>query len=252
MYGYIYKTTNCINGKIYIGQKKSNVFLNNKYLGSGVKLKSAIKHYGKQNFNVELLEECCSKKQLDEREIYYIDKYNCRVPEIGYNITVGGDGTTGTHIWNKGLTKKDDPRLAQSEETKLKRANSLHIAHQEGRFDYKNIFTEDVRKRMSESAKKRPHPPTTSGTTCFTNGEINKMLKPEQFDYYISLGYWKGKTFRNKKEPWNKGKTGVQQSTKKNMICINNGLRNKYILPELYETYHSQGWERGMRPRNIK
>ena len=59
-------------------------------------------------------------------------------------------------------------------------------------------------------------------------------------------------TFRNKKEPWNKGKKGVQLSMNKNKICINNGLKNMYILPELYEEYHSQGWGRGMRPRNIK
>ena len=38
MYGYIYKTTNLVNGKIYIGQKKSDVFLGDKYLGSGKKL----------------------------------------------------------------------------------------------------------------------------------------------------------------------------------------------------------------------
>lgn len=38
MYGYIYKTTNLINGKIYIGQKKSEKFLGINYLGSGKRL----------------------------------------------------------------------------------------------------------------------------------------------------------------------------------------------------------------------
>ena len=54
MYGYIYKTTNLLNSKIYVGQKKSNIFLEEKYLGSGVRLNSAIKSYGKENFTVEL------------------------------------------------------------------------------------------------------------------------------------------------------------------------------------------------------
>ena len=252
MYGYIYKTTNLINGKIYIGQKKSTIFLDSDYLGSGVRLKSAIKHYGKENFKVELLEECYSREQLNDREIYYIGKYNSQDLTIGYNLTKGGDGVGGLPAWNKGLTKDKDSRLIQSEDEKLKRANSLHIAHQEGKFDYKNMFTEEVRKKMSDKAKARPHPPTTSNTKCFTNGVDNKMLYPEQFDEYIQKGYWQGKTFRNKKEPWNKGKKCVQISANKNKICINNGLKNKYILPELYEEYHAQGWEKGMRPRNIK
>ena len=47
MYGYVYKTINTITNKIYIGQKKSQIFLEEKYLGSGVRLKSSIKHHGK-------------------------------------------------------------------------------------------------------------------------------------------------------------------------------------------------------------
>lgn len=70
MYGYIYKTTNLINNKIYIGQKKSNEFLNEKYLGSGKILRQAIDKEGKQNFKVELLEECESAQELNEREIF--------------------------------------------------------------------------------------------------------------------------------------------------------------------------------------
>ena len=66
MYGYIYKTTNNINGKIYIGQHKSNIFDSN-YKGSGVRLADAIKKYGKDNFSVELLVECQSKQEMDEQ-----------------------------------------------------------------------------------------------------------------------------------------------------------------------------------------
>lgn len=56
MYGYIYKTTNTINGKIYIGQKKSSEFLGVQYLGSGKILKSAINKYGVEAFIVEVIE----------------------------------------------------------------------------------------------------------------------------------------------------------------------------------------------------
>lgn len=57
MYGYIYKTTNLINGKIYIGQMHITIFLGNKYLGSGKILKQAINKDGYNNFVVDLLEE---------------------------------------------------------------------------------------------------------------------------------------------------------------------------------------------------
>ena len=74
MFGYIYKTTNCINNKIYVGQKKSDIFLAEKYLGSGVRLKSAIKHYGCENFIVELIDVAENKEELDSKEKYWISK----------------------------------------------------------------------------------------------------------------------------------------------------------------------------------
>ena len=92
MYGYIYKTINCTNNKIYIGQKKSSRFLAEKYLGSGIRLKSAIQHYGAENFKVELIDIAETKTELDDKEIYWISKLNSQCPDIGYNISNGGDG----------------------------------------------------------------------------------------------------------------------------------------------------------------
>lgn len=91
MYGYIYKTTNLINEQIYIGQKKSSIFLENKYLGSGKYLKCALNKYGKENFKVELLEWCSDKVILNEREIYWINYYKSNNYKM-YNISKGGDG----------------------------------------------------------------------------------------------------------------------------------------------------------------
>lgn len=85
----IYKTTNLINGKIYIGKNKGN---NNWYLGSGKLLLYAIKKYGKENFKKEILEECYSLEHMKEREVFWINKLNSRNRNIGYNIQIGGDG----------------------------------------------------------------------------------------------------------------------------------------------------------------
>ncbi len=86
MNGIIYKTTNLINGKIYIGQHSTN---DKNYLGSGVRLFSAIKKYGKQNFIRETLKECKTQKELDAFEQVYIKRYNSINEEFGYNILTG-------------------------------------------------------------------------------------------------------------------------------------------------------------------
>ena len=98
MYGYIYKTINLINNKIYIGQHKSSNF-DMSYLGSGILIQKAIKLFGKENFKVILIEECNSKESLDEREVYYIDLFNSTDLNIGYNISNGGQKRffTGMH-----------------------------------------------------------------------------------------------------------------------------------------------------------
>jgi group I intron endonuclease len=88
----IYKVTNLMNNKIYIGQDSKN---NLNYLGSGKIIKRAIIKYGKDNFTKEILEYCDNKQILDLRERYWIAKYNSKNKNIGYNITNGGEGCLG-------------------------------------------------------------------------------------------------------------------------------------------------------------
>jgi group I intron endonuclease len=85
----VYKTTNLITGKFYIGKDKYN---NPNYLGSGIKLKDAIKRYGLNNFKKEILEYCKSYNDLNERERFWIEYYQSTNPILGYNISTGGDG----------------------------------------------------------------------------------------------------------------------------------------------------------------
>lgn len=89
MYGYIYKTTNLITKKIYIGQHVAGKFTT-KYIGSGTLLRGAVLQYGRKNFIVELLYRCDNQKELDEQEEIFIKKYNSRNPHIGYNQSRGG------------------------------------------------------------------------------------------------------------------------------------------------------------------
>ncbi len=89
MYGYIYITTNKINGKIYIGQHKGTCF-DKKYYGSGKLLKKALEKYGKENFTINILAKAETEQELADLEIFYIKKYNAAKSIIGYNMSDGG------------------------------------------------------------------------------------------------------------------------------------------------------------------
>ena len=82
----IYKTTNLINGKIYVGKDVKN---KPSYYGSGNLIKLAIKKYGKENFKKEILEECKDQIELANREIYWIANLCSTNKVIGYNISNG-------------------------------------------------------------------------------------------------------------------------------------------------------------------
>lgn len=202
MYGYIYKTTNLLNNKIYIGQKKSHKFLENKYLGSGKHLKEAIKKYGADNFCVEMIDTAEDADELDEKEIHYICLYKSSDSNIGYNISLGGSTPRGLIAWNKGLTKDSDDRLIQSQTTRDKRSESLKRAYAEGRHNVN--FSDDVRKKMSDKAKQRKAP-NTKNYVWINNGSTQRTVPIDMLDSFISNGWVKGRT--TKIVAWNKGLT---------------------------------------------
>jgi group I intron endonuclease len=89
MYGYVYKTTNLINNKIYVGQHEGE--FTSTYKGSGRYFRNALNKYGSDNFSVKVLEYCDDANTLNEREIYWIAYYKDH-GFIMYNISKGGDG----------------------------------------------------------------------------------------------------------------------------------------------------------------
>ncbi len=105
----IYKTTNLINGKIYIGQDKYN---RGWYLGSGSIFSKALKKHGRKNFLKEVIEHISSLDEANQREIYWIAFYNSTKKEIGYNITTGGSGVPS--VW-LGRNHKEDSKLKMAE-----------------------------------------------------------------------------------------------------------------------------------------
>lgn len=107
---YIYKITNLVTGKIYIGQRTSKTLpeRDRHYMGPGVKLSNSKKKHGIENFEKEIL-EVCTKENLNEREIFWIKELDSMNPEIGYNLVEGGrygvTGLKGKVAWNLGIPK---------------------------------------------------------------------------------------------------------------------------------------------------
>lgn len=89
----IYKITNQINGKVYIGQsihilRRWEQHKQNVNTGTS-KIYQAMRKHGLNNFTFEVLEEC-SPDQLNDREVYWISYYNSFNSDKGYNMTPGG------------------------------------------------------------------------------------------------------------------------------------------------------------------
>lgn len=112
MYGYIYKTTNLINNKIYIGQHKATHH-DPEYLGSGSYLKTAIEKHGKENFTNEVIAWCETRLELNELESKYIVEHNSVDSKIGYNLTSSSVGGTPLRVTMK---LGDDVRIVSMEE----------------------------------------------------------------------------------------------------------------------------------------
>lgn len=86
MFYLVYKITNVVNGKHYIGAHKTND-KNDGYMGSGVMIKNAIKKYGIENFIKEIMCECSSQEEMFAKE-----KELVRLDSTSYNLKYGGEG----------------------------------------------------------------------------------------------------------------------------------------------------------------
>lgn len=191
----IYKTTNLINGKIYVGQDSTN---NPKYLGSGLLLEKAFIKYGIENFKKEILEKCSSKKELDLREIFWIEKLNSINKKIGYNIAKGGSG--GDTISGKRKSEKEKFRKFLSDRNKkFYKDKSNHPMFGKKQTDESNEKRRNSilgTKRSSSTIRKMSNSAMGDKNQAF--GKIwihhkilceNKFIRKEQFEEYIINGW---------------------------------------------------------------
>lgn len=118
---YIYKITNKINGKIYIGQvynktiqDRFNRHIKDASPHSRSIVDKAIDKYGKDNFTVEQIDTATTLEELNQKEMFWIKYYNSTDRSIGYNLTDGGDGGNTYKYKSKDEMKAIKEKIAKS------------------------------------------------------------------------------------------------------------------------------------------
>ena len=205
-YHYIYKTTNKINGKFYVGMHSTNN-LNDGYLGSGKRLRRSIHKNGVENFNIEYLEFFDTRTDLVNREKELVNEDLLKDP-MCMNLKPGGEGGFMNEIHREKFFKialSDNINKKRSKKgaliTHTKRKNDLDFDKKWRESLSKGLkgntiwlgkkHSEETKRKISEIAKQRIGDKNSQYGTCWiTNGVENKKIKKSQ---PIPNGWVKGR-----------------------------------------------------------
>lgn len=178
-YGYIYKITNPINGKCYIGQttdKPKNRWYSYKTLRceKQTKLYNALKKYGPETFSYEMFDDTASsQEELDFLEESYMLCFNSR--ENGYNIREGG---SHGKMSNESKQKMSIAKTGSHHtiETKQKMSESRKG---NGSYFYKKHFSDTHRLKLSLSHKGKRQPLSEETKHKISNAKRKYIFSPE-------------------------------------------------------------------------
>lgn len=210
----IYRTTNIINNKIYIGKHQTKD-LDDGYLGSGKILKRAISKYGEDKFESEILYIFKSKLEMDSMEAELIDEEFIN-REDTYTIKLGGEGGfdyINENILNNiknvgGGGRATGKKLKEDKEFRKKRGiatrNNFKKAHLEGKIPYDNMkgksHSEATKKQMRDSHKGKHTGEKNSqfGTCWIMNEKLkeNKKIKKDDLQIWLNKGWKKGRKIK--------------------------------------------------------
>lgn len=147
----IYKITNILNGKIYIGQTiqdlKERWYGHCRSISNCTAIARALKKYGKDNFTIEQIDQADSLEELNKKEVEWISRFSSNTKGIGYNLTTGGMNAIPSEE-TKAKMRGPRPALSLkqmgkkvSEETKRKMSEA-HIG---------KVFSKETRERLSKA-----------------------------------------------------------------------------------------------------
>ena len=207
-YHFIYKTTNLLSGKYYIGMHSTDN-LEDGYMGSGNRLRLAIRKHGKENFNREILEFLDNREELylREEEIVNLDeiaKVDCINLIVGGKISGFIDEVHRKKCSDAGndayLSKLHNDSEFKERISKKATENNLRLI-KEGKLKVPSYdwtgksHSGETKLKMSEASKGQGTGKANSqyGTCWITDGTDNKKIKKEELDTYIRDGWVKGR-----------------------------------------------------------
>ncbi len=203
MFYTVYKITNIINDKIYIGKHQTKD-LNDGYMGSGKHLRRAIVKYGIENFKKEMLFQFDSEAAMNAKEAELVTEEFC-LREDTYNLCPGGKGGWGYNNtidgqklrehsyknWSSAGTSSFVENFNTNEELRIRHLKHLETIrligrekikeiHPNGTF-YGKIHTSETRAKigLANSAKQIGNKNSQFGTMWITNGKENKKIKKD-------------------------------------------------------------------------
>lgn len=145
MYGYVYETTNLIDGKKYIGLHRwEGTGVDENYLGSGIHLTRAVQKYGPENFTVKILQTYDSREELAEGERYWIRESNAVNDDNYYNISEGGIGGSHGEDFHQPLTEKMLRALEYGRHLPASEKQKRQLAERRKNF----VPTEETRRKL--------------------------------------------------------------------------------------------------------
>jgi len=172
-YYIIYETKNLKNNKIYIGMHETDN-LEDGYLGSGTRLKRAIKYYGKEFFKRKVLFSFDNREEMINKEIELVNEEFINRKDT-YNLTIGGKPNWNNHL---NLTVKEISRLGRL------KANQTLVKRLKDDKEYNKYFSDKVSKGVKQFYKNGGKPSfegkTHSDKTKKQMSETKKRNKSQQ------------------------------------------------------------------------
>lgn len=196
--GLIYKITNILNGKVYIGQTtrklkyrwRDHILLSTRPINPKTPLITrALQKNGVENFTIEVVEEV-PDAQLDDREIFHITTNNSMNRDFGYNMTAGGIRTIWTPEMRLAARNRQlgvsRPRKSPGPQTPEHIQNRMDSRKRNGKPSYWKGKTvpQETRDKISASLRGVKK----SKTACANIAKSAKTRKWASEDHRLALG----------------------------------------------------------------
>ena len=206
MFYTVYKITNSVNGKIYVGLHVTKD-LDDDYLGSGKQIQAAVKKYGRENFKREYIQICETPEEMYALEANIVNEEFVKRTDT-YNMKTGGTGSW-SHV-NNNLAKYREARSKLRKQRNdagdnpffspewQKKNNSMNNPEIVQMLVKRANSPEAIAKKKAtwqKTGRGKAEKNSQFGTCWITHSKLgNKKIKKDDLEKFLSLGYTKGRT----------------------------------------------------------